>query len=874
MGGLLGAAGSWGREGLDVGLDVAIKAAAAVALAVVAHVALGRRRALVQSAVWNACLVGLLVLPAAAVAFPAWRIACLPAAPRAAATADVGPVAESVGPIEAAAVEGPEIEATAPERPRGLDGAGAIVLAYGAVAGLLLVRLGLSWRAARRLAGSGETVEAGPWAEALEGWRGRLGLRRRVRLARSGRLGVPVVVGWHRPTVLLPESLGDAAPKAVVDAVLLHELAHVRRGDYPWNVLLRTLQAIYWPHPLVWLAGRLIHSVREQACDDLCVGWLEGSGTYRDALLDVASGLARRPREGLGMALALGMARSSRLGKRLARIEGSAGASRCVLRGPARLGVALLVVATVVVLGTVRLARTAAAMPQEPKAAAKGADEPKADEPRARFGMKVDRVKAADLGLSADEVLQAATQALRADDRTDRSSLWIDPADKTLYFVGRNTPVDGVSLIDAVLDAKVAGEKPVPLRNLVTLIRTTARPVATARVGRRTTGRTTVQPCSLVPYEWAALSARVTGYLAAVRVDIGDAVKRGDVLATIEAPELRVDLDRARAKLQQAQARLKQARAGVRTGQAGLQAGKAKLRQAEAEVARAEADVRYRTKAMERLKDLLKKSVIGQHAVDEEQGRYDAAAAGLDAAKTTVEAARAGLDEAQAAVEAARATMTVAEAEVKVAEADLARARLLVESTSVRAPYDGVVTARNGNVGDLARADAGGSPIFKVARTDRMRAVVQVPDADVPSITRGLPATVRVDSLRATFEGRVSRFANAEDDATRTMRTEIDLPNPDGRLRAGMFGRATIVLEEGPPKGLGIPTSAILNREAGGHATCFRLVDGRARLARIRVGDDDGRSVEVLDGLKDGDTVLVDAGAGRVRDGEPVITED
>lgn len=538
--------------------------------------------------------------------------------------------------------------------------------------------------------------------------------------------------------------------------------------------------------------------------------------------------------------------------------------------------------ATVVVLGTVRLARNAAAAPQaqEPQAAAKGDDDPtaKADTPRGRYGLKVDRVKAAALGLAADEVLKAATEALRADDRVERGSLWIDPADKTLYFVGRNAARDGVTLIDAVLDAKVAAEgKPVPLRDLATLIQTSARPVATARVGRRTTGRTAVLPCTLHPYESAALSARVTGVVAAVRVDIGDSVKKGDVLAEIDAPELRVDLERAGAKLQQARARLSQAAAALRSSQAAVKGRKSKVKQAEAEVKKAEAEVTKREAEVKNAGRLVGQNVVSKQELAASELNLDAANADLDAARAAIEAARSALTEAEADIEAAQAGLLVSKTEVQVAEADIAKARLLVESTMILSPYDGIVTNRNANTGDFVRAEAGARtpPLFRVVRTDVMRAVVQVSDKDAPFIRRGQAASVRVESLRETFRGKVARFAEAEDEQTQTMRTEIDLKNPDRRLRVGMFGRATIVLEDPKPR-LVIPAAAVLNVDEDGRATCFRLVDGRAVLTRFRIGNNDGLTVEVLDGLRDGDTVIVSPHnpGPAVRDGEPVMTKD
>ena len=119
---------------------------------------------------------------------------------------------------------------------------------------------------------------------------------------------MPVAIGARRPAVVLPEGLDPSR----ADAVLLHELAHIRRGDYAWNLARAVVQVVYWPHPLAWLAGRWLAAAREGACDDLCVHALGGPATYRAALLDVADGLARRP----GPALGLAMARTSRLGRR------------------------------------------------------------------------------------------------------------------------------------------------------------------------------------------------------------------------------------------------------------------------------------------------------------------------------------------------------------------------------------------------------------------------------------------------------------------------------------------------------------------------------------------------------------------------------
>ena len=108
----------------------------------------------------------------------------------------------------------------------------------------------------------------------------RLGIGRPVRLLCSEGISIPLVLGWFRPAIILPVGEEDDAPipESRIDAILLHELAHLRRGDDGWNLLQQFVRVLYWPHPLIWVMDRIIADVREQACDDLCVRWLGGAG--------------------------------------------------------------------------------------------------------------------------------------------------------------------------------------------------------------------------------------------------------------------------------------------------------------------------------------------------------------------------------------------------------------------------------------------------------------------------------------------------------------------------------------------------------------------------------------------------------------------
>ncbi len=139
-----------------------------------------------------------------------------------------------------------------------------------------------------------------------------------------------------------------------------------------------------------------------------------------------------------------------------------------------------------------------------------------------------------------------------------------------------------------------------------------------------------------------------------------------------------------------------------------------------------------------------------------------------------------------------------------------------------------------------------------------MRVVVDVPHNDALRLDTGDPVKVWFDALgaRGVYEGKIARTAYALNPKDRTLRAEIDLPNTDGRLRPGLFGRATINLET-EENVLTIPSSAIIMHEGEGPAVCYRVVAGRAVRIPVKFGRNDGQRVEVLDGLKEGDIVIV-----------------
>jgi beta-lactamase regulating signal transducer with metallopeptidase domain/protocatechuate 3,4-dioxygenase beta subunit len=386
-------------------LELAIKATLLLAIVLSIWRVLGRYRPLIGSAIGHACLLGLAVLPFSTTLIPTFSLPILRATSPArvpdrslegtetgsavldptdaiadeidvarAGLSTVGPVLSPVGPIHASPMVSPSTNPS-------IDLATFLVGTYALIVLAMLARLVASLVGVERLRRSSVAVNDSAWLDALARLAQQLGIGRPVALARSSRVGVPVVVGWLRPMILLPDPLDSDDPAEPIEAILLHELAHVRRGDYAWNLLLRVIEAAYWPHPLVWLLGRAVVESRERVCDAFCVHQMGGPSGYREALLAMAEGLTHRP----GPALGLAMARASKLARRVAEIDRGRSEARCLPRWPAWICIMGFVLASTAALGPARITRAESradltlvndlppapvAIAQEPKAAA------------------------------------------------------------------------------------------------------------------------------------------------------------------------------------------------------------------------------------------------------------------------------------------------------------------------------------------------------------------------------------------------------------------------------------------------------------------------------------------------------------------------
>lgn len=314
-------------------------------------------------------------------------------------------------------------------------------------------------------------------------------------------------------------------------------------------------------------------------------------------------------------------------------------------------------------------------------------------------------------------------------------------------------------------------------------------------------------------------------------------------------------------------------KARVVSARADLEAAQASIPQAEANAKSKAAELRFREKQLKRMKDLLALNSIDERLVDEKTEQRDAAWEAEISAREGVNSARARVAATAAKVQQADADVAEAEAEVKVAQAELEKAEAIVKFTTIVAPFDGVVTQRNFFVGDFVRAATEGThlPLLTVQRTDRMRVVVQIPDRDVPFADPGDPAVIEIDALPGEkFSAKVSRVSQSEDASTRLMHVEIDLPNTTGKIRNGMYGRVTIILDKSSL--LAVPCACLAGKPQEGKGNVYVVRDGHACQTQVRLSGDNGLQVGILCGVKADDEVIVHPASG-ISDGTPVFID-
>ncbi|CAN5826747.1 efflux RND transporter periplasmic adaptor subunit [soil metagenome] len=391
--------------------------------------------------------------------------------------------------------------------------------------------------------------------------------------------------------------------------------------------------------------------------------------------------------------------------------------------------------------------------------------------------------------------------------------------------------------------------------------------IATVVPERATIRRTTREPGQVEAFERTDIHAKIAGYIRELNVDIGDRIESGQLLAELDVPEVEADVLRKRAHLEQDQAEQRKAEALVEVAETAVATAEARIVEVRASVRRTEAEVVRWQSEFQRIEQLVREQAITSSLRDETRSKLEAARAAQEEAEAQVQVAEAARAQARAESGKARTDVAVAKAHVRFAEADIRHSEALAGYTRIVAPYDGIVTHRHVDTGHLTDTNGAQDPLLTVARTDRVRVSIGVPEADAPYVDPGDPAEIRLQALGdRMFEGTVTRISYALDRETRTLRAEIDLENPEGVLRPGLYVYVTIIAEEHEDV-LTLPRAAVARDE--GESYCVVVANGRAERRPIEVGLSDRERVEIVSGLE-GQEAVVAANPGSLTEGQAV----
>jgi RND family efflux transporter MFP subunit len=346
----------------------------------------------------------------------------------------------------------------------------------------------------------------------------------------------------------------------------------------------------------------------------------------------------------------------------------------------------------------------------------------------------------------------------------------------------------------------------------------TPRTAAVIAVTRDTLASSLTIAGQFQPYQEVDLHAKVSGYIRWIKVDIGDRVHRGEVLATLEVPELMDQLQGAQADVRHSQSEIARAQSEVVSAQSTYSALHAQY-----------------TRLAEASKQ--KPGLIAEQELD------DARAKDLQSA-------------AQIAV--AKAALASMEQQLGVSRATSSRFQTMSNYEQIIAPFTGVVTVRYADTGSLIQAGQGSNtqtlPVVQVAQSDLLRLRMPVPESDVPYIKVGSAVVVKVDATGRTFAGKVIRFSRVLDTNTRTMLTEVDVPNPDLTLNPGMYAETTIQLQQ-KIDALILPAQAVVQNGDQAYVLVVNASD-RVEKRDVTLGIQTANRVEITGGLRAGENVI------------------
>jgi RND family efflux transporter MFP subunit len=358
--------------------------------------------------------------------------------------------------------------------------------------------------------------------------------------------------------------------------------------------------------------------------------------------------------------------------------------------------------------------------------------------------------------------------------------------------------------------------------------------VAVARVSTGDLANNLVLTAEFRPYQEVEVMAKVAGYVKDIRVDAGDRVREGDLLATLEVPEMADD---------------------IRRGKAAVDRSQADVQRARDELARTQSAHEIAHLSFMRLSAVADKKpgLVAQQEIDDAHSKDLVSEAQISAAKSAVSAALQQVD---------------------VNKAELQKQLTMQDYTRVTAPFTGVITKRYADKGAMIQAGTASAqqamPLVRLSQNGLLRLILPVPESAVPTVHIGQRVEVKVPTLNRSFPGTVARFADKLNLATRTMDTEVDVPNPSLVLIPGMYAEVDLTLRE-RNRVLTLPVTAV--DVDGSNASQGRVLvvapNNRVQARSIALGLETASRMEVRSGLNEGDLVIL-SGRATLQAGQEV----
>ncbi|MEM9369489.1 MAG: efflux RND transporter periplasmic adaptor subunit, partial [Planctomycetota bacterium] len=370
--------------------------------------------------------------------------------------------------------------------------------------------------------------------------------------------------------------------------------------------------------------------------------------------------------------------------------------------------------------------------------------------------------------------------------------------------------------------------------------------------------------------------ARLNGYVKEVLVDIGDPVRKGQVMAVIDVPELEQRAQVQQAQIKRDEASEQSAAAEVELTRSRIEQAEAKLIEAESQLAQVAATLAAAEAEFQRTEDLVQRGSLQSRMLDEARKRRDSERAAVQAVKSVMGSAEAEVAVARSQLDASQARRLGAAAESEISRRQLDEIEVLLDYASIRAPFDGIVTERFVNPGDLVVEEGSDERtlLYEVSQLDPIRIQVAVPEAEAAHVSKDDLMRVEFPSFASEpkISCRVTRTSGELDPTTRTMLVEAELDNSDGRIIPGMFGQATIELDAKVAANM-LPARAV-RFDASGDAFVYRIDEqDRVRVTPVVIGVDDGIALEILEGLESGERI-VDAHLQRFQEGQAVAIQN